>query len=478
MMRAALERYRGLAVLILGACSSTTGPTVDRIVVTPVAVTLAPGATQLLSVDVLDAAGQPIAGATVTFQSGNSTIATISAAGLVTGVAPGVTTVTARSGPASATITVTVTAANPGAGSLELTPDTAFLQGTQTLQLTVAVYDTLGNPMPGAPVQYVSRDPTIVTVTTTGLVARSGSGSVDVRASSGAARDSVLVTAVIARVMLTAMPFGAAVSSAGVAYVTRALSDSVARLNLPTPTVVAGFGVGSLPSSVAFNNAGTRAYVGNQFGLSVTAINTSTNAGIGTLSLGVTPAAVAVGPGDTTLLVGTDGGQLYFVSLPALAITDSVPVPSYTNSIAIHGTTAYANTVGGTVTRIDLTTRQVTGTLSVAGVVQGLVVSQDGTELYVANETGVLQFWNIAAGTLVGSVPLSGGGGFALARNPANGLLYVSTSYYGQRVHVIDPTTRAVVRVIRTGGTPRRIGFTAAGVGIVANEDGWVDVID
>jgi hypothetical protein len=38
--------------------------------------------------------------------------------------------------------------------------------------------------------------------------------------------------------------------------------------------------------------------------------------------------------------------------------------------------------------------------------------------------------------------------------------------------------TRSLVRVIRTGGAPRRIASTPAGnLGIVANEGGWVDFI-
>jgi hypothetical protein len=45
-------------------------------------------------------------------------------------------------------------------------------------------------------------------------------------------------------------------------------------------------------------------------------------------------------------------------------------------------------------------------------------------------------------------------------------------------VHVIDPAARRLVRVIHTGGTPRRIGFLPGGnLGIVANEFGWVDFI-
>ena len=401
-MRPAESKRLVATALLAAACSSVNpGPVADQVVVTPTAVSVAPGATQQLSVTVLDRNGEPISAAPVTYTSGDVSIATVGSTGLVQGVAPGFTTITVRSNPAANTIPVTISAPNPGAGELILTPDTAFLQASQTLQLDAVVYDTLGNPMPGALVQYLSRDPSVVTVSSTGLVSRSGVGTTWVRATSGAARDSVLITAVVARVAVDGMPFGAVVSSSGVAYVTRALRDSVARLNLPSPSVVAGFAVGAFPTSVAFNQAGTRAYVANQFGQTVTAVNTGTNAVLGSVPIAGTPAAVAVAAGDAVLLVGTDAGKLYFVSLPALTVTDSVNVPSYTNSIAISGTTAYANSVGaGTITRINVATRQVTGTLTVGGVVQGLAVSSDGSELYVANEIGQVEIRNAATGAL------------------------------------------------------------------------------
>ena len=89
-----------------------------------------------------------------------------------------------------------------------------------------------------------------------------------------------------------------------------------------------------------------------------------------------------------------------------------------------------------------------------------------------------MQRWNLSTLQKTGFIPLPTGGGFGLARSPANGLLYVSTSYIGSVVHVIDPVAGQIVRTIVVGGTPRYIAFTADGsVGIVPNEGGWVDYI-
>jgi DNA-binding beta-propeller fold protein YncE len=299
-----------------------------------------------------------------------------------------------------------------------------------------------------------------------------------VEATSGGVSDSVYVTGVVARVLVADKPYGAAVNGASVAYVTRANARGVARLDLPTPGVTAGIGVGAEPSSVMFNQTGDRAYVGNQSGASVTVLNVATNAVVATPAFTGSVLGVAVS-GDSLLVVATDANRIYFVQLPGLSVTDSVAVAGFSNAMVIQGDLLYASLpTAGSVAEIDIGTRQLVRTFPVGGVPQGLVIPPSGNELYIANEVGKLQIWNRTTNVETANVPLQGGGGFGLARNPSNGLLYVSTSYYGSRVHVIDPTSRAIVRVFRTGGVPRRIAFSASGsVGIVTNEDGWVDFI-
>jgi DNA-binding beta-propeller fold protein YncE len=55
--------------------------------------------------------------------------------------------------------------------------------------------------------------------------------------------------------------------------------------------------------------------------------------------------------------------------------------------------------------------------------------------------------------------------------------LYVTTLEGGQ-VHIVDPSTQAIVKSYPVGGVVRRIAFTSSGnLAIVANESGWVDLI-
>jgi len=98
--------------------SATATATVNQ---TAASVTLAPtsvsftsaGDTATLVATVTDAGGNIISGATVTWATSSSSVATVSSAGLVTAVADGTATITATSGSASGTATVTVQTTSP-----------------------------------------------------------------------------------------------------------------------------------------------------------------------------------------------------------------------------------------------------------------------------------------------------------------------------------------------------------------------------
>jgi len=105
-------------------------------------------------------------------------------------------------------------------------------------------------------------------------------------------------------------------------------------------------------------------------------------------------------------------------------------------------------------------------------------MSADRKELYVANElANVLQVVSLGSGALVASVPLeSGGEGLALSADGAR--LYVGLVFAG-KVQIVDRAARTTINVINTGGTPREIATDPTRRRtLVANEAGWVDIID
>ncbi len=105
------------AASTFGACNDEDTPPaeVDSVAVTPAAATIAAGNTVALTGAAFDAGGQAIPGVAFTWESDDENVATVDADGLVSGVSPGVATITATApNGVSGTATVTVNPAGPG----------------------------------------------------------------------------------------------------------------------------------------------------------------------------------------------------------------------------------------------------------------------------------------------------------------------------------------------------------------------------
>jgi uncharacterized protein YjdB len=92
---------------------TTTLVPVASVTVSPASATITVGGTQQLSAVTRDAAGNLLSGRVVTWVSGNTSIATVSGSGLVTGQAAGSATITATSEGKSGTAAMTIQAAGP-----------------------------------------------------------------------------------------------------------------------------------------------------------------------------------------------------------------------------------------------------------------------------------------------------------------------------------------------------------------------------
>jgi YVTN family beta-propeller protein len=270
---------------------------------------------------------------------------------------------------------------------------------------------------------------------------------------------------------------GVAVSG-DIAYVTRPYANMVARLDLQTNSVTTSFPVGNLPCYIVFNSTGTRAYEANQFSDNVSVIDVATNTQIATIPLTGDPLPVAISTDDNTLFVTTNANQLFKVDLATSTVTGSLALPATSHHLLTHpnGNLVYVATRdGGTVLEVNWHTMTVVRTFTLGGRPQGMAISADRSELYVANElSNTLHVITLYSGTIA-SVPLaSGAEGMALG---ADGTLYVGEVFSGL-VQVVDPATHTVVRTITMGGTPREVATDAARHHVlVANEAGWVDII-
>lgn len=166
--------------------------TASSVSVTPSSVSLRPAGTQQLTVVVLDAIGNAIPAAPVTYSSSAVGVATVNNSGLVTAIGVGTATITVTSGTKSATATIVVS--NAPVSNIVVTPGAVTLQQTETQQLSPVLLDAQGNPLTGRTVTYSSGNTAIATVSSTGLVTGVGAGITNISVTSEGVTKTVQVT--------------------------------------------------------------------------------------------------------------------------------------------------------------------------------------------------------------------------------------------------------------------------------------------
>src|SRR6266513_2467271 len=141
---------------------------VASVAVSPATASVAVGQTLQLAAMPKDSAGAVLNGRTVTWMSDNTSVATVSSSGQVSGVAQGSATITATSEGKSSTAAITV-ASGPVASVL-VSPATANIRVGQTWQLTATLKDSTGNTLAGRAVTWTSSNAVVATVSSSGLV--------------------------------------------------------------------------------------------------------------------------------------------------------------------------------------------------------------------------------------------------------------------------------------------------------------------
>ncbi|HEY0972095.1 MAG TPA: Ig-like domain-containing protein [Gemmatimonadales bacterium] len=165
--------------------------------------TVLPGATAQLTATPVDAYGTLVAGAAVSWKSENSGVATVSATGMVTGVAPGTTRVVASASGHADTVTVTV--APPPVASVELVAAFELLKKGQTGNLSVVTRDARGTVLKGRAVTYQSSNTGVATVSTSGVVTAVDVGTAIITAASEGVSARVTVQVVREEVVVASV---------------------------------------------------------------------------------------------------------------------------------------------------------------------------------------------------------------------------------------------------------------------------------
>ena len=174
----------------------TTPTMASSVKVSPSEATVEEGETQQFSATASDSDNMEIPGKTFTWTSSDTTVATISTAGLATAQDAGSTTITAAVDNVSATATLTVTeppTTPTMASSVKVSPSEATVEEGETQQFSATASDSDNMEIPGKTFTWTSSDTTVATISTAGLATAQDAGSTTITA----AVDNVSATATL-----------------------------------------------------------------------------------------------------------------------------------------------------------------------------------------------------------------------------------------------------------------------------------------
>ncbi|HYS21680.1 MAG TPA: Ig-like domain-containing protein, partial [Gemmatimonadales bacterium] len=198
---------------------------VTSVTVTPAPATVLVGQTAALAATLRDSASNILTGRVIAWTSGNPTVATVSATGVVTGVATGSTAITATSEGKSGTSTLTVS--NVPVASVTVSPATAAAAVGGAATFAATLRDSANNILTGRVITWTSGTPTVATVSATGVATGVAAGSTAITASSeGKSGSATLTVTNVPVASVSVSPPSATIAVGGTQQLTATTKDS------------------------------------------------------------------------------------------------------------------------------------------------------------------------------------------------------------------------------------------------------------
>lgn len=205
---------------------ATQAPALQSIVVSVSPGTIQVGQTTQATASGVDQYGAPIATGTLTWST-SSAVASVSAQGVVTGMAAGQVIVTATAAGKSGQAIVSVLAV-PTLTTLSVALSSSSIQTGQTAQASATAFDQFGAVMLGTPITWSSSSAS-ATVTSSGLVTGVSNGSATIIASAAGKTAGALLTVTAAPVVPVLTTLQVSVNPASIAIGATSQASAVGR---------------------------------------------------------------------------------------------------------------------------------------------------------------------------------------------------------------------------------------------------------
>lgn len=306
-------------------------PRPTSVAVTPATTALdALGAMVQLAAEVRDQNGNVMANATVSWSSGDASVAAVDGSGLVAAAGNGTVTITAIAGGASGSATVTVV---QQVSAVAVSPAADTLVAGDTLRLAAEATDANGHAVKGAGFVWASSNTAVAAVDEVGLVTGLGPGAATATATtSGVTGEAELTVLAPAPTSVAVAPDTVAFTAIGqTTRLAAEVLDQIVRVMEDVPvswssadTMVAAVDSTGLVTAAGSGTTAVTAMAGEVAGEAVVTVMQSVG------SVTVSPTADTIAPGDTLRIVAeayddnghrVDGAQFTWSSSDASVAT-------------------------------------------------------------------------------------------------------------------------------------------------------------